>query len=69
MTVDPPVVPMAAQALARLPAPGAMPGGMVFEPKYDGYRMLVFAHNGEVFLQSRNLRDLTGAFPGSAARC
>ncbi|WNO76857.1 RNA ligase family protein [Streptomyces sp. AM8-1-1] len=36
---------------------------MVFEPKYDGYRMLVFAHGGEVFLQSRNLRDLTRAFP------
>ncbi|MFE6130084.1 ATP-dependent DNA ligase [Streptomyces sp. NPDC056437] len=36
---------------------------MVFEPKYDGYRLLVFVHGGEVFLQSRNLRDLTGAFP------
>lgn len=54
---------MAAHALARLPAPGAMPGGMVFEPKYDGYRMLVFVHGGKVFLQSRNLRDLTGALP------
>ncbi|MER7665360.1 ATP-dependent DNA ligase [Streptomyces sp. NPDC096193] len=63
MRIDPPVVPMAAQALARLPAPGVMPGGMVFEPKYDGYRLLVFVHGGEVFLQSRNLRDLTGAFP------
>ncbi|MFE6133710.1 RNA ligase family protein [Streptomyces sp. NPDC056437] len=63
MRINPPVVPMAAQALVRLPAPGAMPGGMVFEPKYDGYRLLVFAHGGEVFLQSRNLRDLTGAFP------
>ncbi|WP_327686188.1 ATP-dependent DNA ligase [Streptomyces sp. NBC_00467] len=54
---------MAAQALARLPAAGAVPGGMAFEPKYDGYRLLVFAHDGEVFLQSRNLWDLTGAFP------
>ncbi|MEJ8632087.1 ATP-dependent DNA ligase [Streptomyces sp. MS2.AVA.5] len=54
---------MAAQALARLPALGVLPGGMVFEPKYDGYRLLVFVHGGEVFLQSRNLRDLTGAFP------
>ncbi|MEV6781165.1 ATP-dependent DNA ligase [Streptomyces sp. NPDC051098] len=63
-------MPMAAQALERLPAPGALPGGMVFEPKYDGYRLLVFVHRGEVFLQSRNLRDLTGAFPeivGAAA--
>ncbi|MBA2946134.1 ATP-dependent DNA ligase [Streptomyces sp. PSKA28] len=37
---------------------------MVFEPKYDGFRMLVFAQpGGEVFLQSRSGRDLTGSFP------
>ncbi|MET9670886.1 hypothetical protein ABZY19_37015 [Streptomyces sp. NPDC006475] len=57
MTITPPLLPMAAQSLERLPAPGALPGGMVFEPKYDGYRMLVFAHRGEVFLQSRHGRE------------
>ncbi|GGT56261.1 ATP-dependent DNA ligase [Streptomyces kurssanovii] len=54
---------MQAQPLARLPAAGALPGRLVFEPKYDGFRMLVFAHSGSVLLQSRNLRDLTPAFP------
>jgi ATP-dependent DNA ligase len=54
---------MQAQALARLPEAGALPGRTVFEPKYDGFRMLVFAHGGSVLLQSRTLRDLTPAFP------
>jgi ATP-dependent DNA ligase len=39
-----------------------------FEPKWDGYRLLVFAHaDGRVVLQSRNGRDLTAAFPELAA--
>ncbi|MGI5405097.1 ATP-dependent DNA ligase [Streptomyces sp. CA-135486] len=70
MTVTPPVAPMLALAVPQLPGPAALPGGTVFEPKYDGYRMLVFAHAGQVYLQSRNLRELTAAFPeiaGAAA--
>jgi ATP-dependent DNA ligase len=54
---------MLALPVPQLPGPTALPGGTVFEPKYDGYRMLVFAHAGHVYLQSRNLRDLTAAFP------
>lgn len=55
---------MLARAVPRLPGPAALPGGIVFEPKYDGFRLLVFAGaDGRVFLQSRNGRDLTGAFP------
>lgn len=55
---------MLAKAVPRLPGPGALPGGLVYEPKYDGFRMLVFAGaGGEVFLQSRSGGDLTGAFP------
>jgi ATP-dependent DNA ligase len=58
---------MLAQAVAQLPGPAALPGGTVFEPKYDGYRLLVFARAGQVYLQSRNLRDLTNAFPEIAS--
>ncbi len=55
---------MLAQAVQELPGPGALPGGTVWEPKWDGFRLLVFAcADGEVFLQSRNGRDLTAAFP------
>ncbi|NUK25999.1 ATP-dependent DNA ligase [Streptomyces lunaelactis] len=64
MSLAPPVEPMLARAVPRLPGLAALPGGSVFEPKYDGFRLLVFADaDGRVFLQSRNGRDLTGAFP------
>ncbi|MET9669407.1 hypothetical protein ABZY19_29225 [Streptomyces sp. NPDC006475] len=36
---------------------------MMFEPEYDGYRLLGFAHDAKIFLPSRNLRKLTDAFP------
>jgi len=61
--LEPPVKPMLAQAVPRLPGPRALSGGTMFEPKYDGFRLLVFCQAGRVFLQSRNLRDLTAAFP------
>ncbi|MEW5934439.1 MAG: non-homologous end-joining DNA ligase [Bacillota bacterium] len=35
----------------------------LFEPKWDGYRCLVFLEGGEIRLQSRNLRDITADFP------
>lgn len=35
----------------------------IFELKWDGYRCLAFITGGEVRLQSRNLRDLTPAYP------
>ncbi|WP_307659227.1 hypothetical protein [Streptomyces sp. V1I1] len=55
---------MLARSVPRLPGPAAVPGGTVFEPKYDGFRLFVFAGaDGAVFLQSRNGRDLTAAFP------
>lgn len=54
---------MLARAVPRLPGTRALPGGTVYEPKYDGYRLLVFRTAGRVFLQSRNGRDLTGGFP------
>lgn len=33
---------MLAQARDRLPAPGALPGGLVFQPKFDVYRSVLF---------------------------
>lgn len=37
--------------------------GMVFEPKWDGYRCLVFRAGDEVMLQSRSGKPLTRYFP------
>ncbi|WP_462417427.1 ATP-dependent DNA ligase [Kytococcus sp. Marseille-QA3725] len=43
MTADSPSVPgvMLAKAAASVPAPDALPGGCAYEPKWDGFRVLV----------------------------
>lgn len=47
--------------LARSQA--TIPPGMAYEPKWDGFRCLVFRDNDEVSLISRNGRDLSQYFP------
>ncbi|MFF8696774.1 hypothetical protein ACF08W_31630 [Streptomyces sp. NPDC015144] len=62
----PPVEPMLAQARDTVPGPGALPGELRLQPKFDGYRALVFtpwpAH-GPVLLQSRRGRFLQDRLP------
>ncbi|ARJ07671.1 ATP-dependent DNA ligase [Cnuibacter physcomitrellae] len=57
-------------ALARLadtiPGPGALPGGSLYEPKWDGFR-LVIVRAADVTLWSRQGKDLTRHFPDLAA--
>lgn len=61
--------------LAR--ATKTIPAGMAYEPKWDGFRCLVFHDGDEVVLSSRNGKDLSGYFPevveavraGTPARC
>ncbi|MFC4066706.1 ATP-dependent DNA ligase [Actinoplanes subglobosus] len=51
-----------------LPGPGDCRGGCVYQPKFDGWRALLFRRaDGTVYLQSRQLRDLTPYFPDIAA--
>jgi ATP-dependent DNA ligase len=38
-------------------------GGIVFEPKWDGFRVLVFRDGDELFLQSRDEKPLDRYFP------
>src|SRR3981189_2171798 len=38
-------------------------GDYLFEPKWDGFRALVFRGGGDVFIQSRDLRPLDRYFP------
>lgn len=59
----PPVMPMRAAAVDRLPAPDALPGGCRYEPKWDGWRVLVFRTREGVYLQSRAGRPLAPYFP------
>jgi ATP-dependent DNA ligase len=54
----PPVAPMLAKPVKQLPG-----GAMSFEPKWDGFRSIVFRDGNEVELGSRNERPLTRYFP------
>ena len=49
--------------LAKL-ADALPPGGaFLYEPKWDGFRAIVFRGGGDVFIQSRDLRPLDRYFP------
>ena len=55
----PPIAPMLAKLSTALPEGD----GWLFEPKWDGFRALVFRDGGEVYLQSRDLKPLNRYFP------
>jgi ATP-dependent DNA ligase len=57
LPVMPPVKPMLAK-----PVP-AIPPGRLYEPKWDGFRSVVFRDGDEVEIGSRNERPLTRYFP------
>ena len=55
----PPVKPMLAKPSTKLP----VGDGIYYEPKWDGFRCIVFRDGDEVELGSRNERPLTRYFP------
>jgi len=57
--VLPPVKPMLAKPATKLPTGD----GLFYEPKWDGFRCIVFRDRDEVELGSRNERPLTRYFP------
>jgi ATP-dependent DNA ligase len=58
LPVRPPVHPMLARLTRELPR-----DGHVYEPKWDGFRFIVFRDGDELLLQSRNLKPLDRYFP------
>jgi ATP-dependent DNA ligase len=56
---DPPLAPMLSASAAALPEGE----GWQFEPKWDGFRTLVFRDGGEVLLQSRDSKPMNRYFP------
>lgn len=60
LPVEPPVAPMLAKAVTRLPP---QDGTLYYEPKWDGFRCIVFRDGDEVYLGSRNERPFTRYFP------
>src|SRR5688500_16689664 len=59
LPVNPPILPMLAKRVAELPQGGEW----LFEPKWDGFRALVFRDGDEVLLQSRDEKPLNRYFP------
>jgi ATP-dependent DNA ligase len=57
--LTPPIEPMLAKLAEELPTGG----GFLYEPKWDGFRAVVFRGESDVFIQSRDLRPLDRYFP------
>jgi ATP-dependent DNA ligase len=58
LPISPPFSPMLAKAVKTMPE-----GGLLYEPKWDGFRCVVFRDGAEVELSSRGERPLTRYFP------
>lgn len=61
--IDLPVTPMLAKATATVPAPDSIEGGYAYEPKWDGFRVVLLKDGDEVELASRGKKPLTRYFP------
>ncbi|MEZ0336392.1 MAG: ATP-dependent DNA ligase [Gemmatimonadales bacterium] len=57
--IAPPIEPMLATLADTLPADG----DFLFEPKWDGFRAIVYRGGSDVYIQSRDLRPLDRYFP------
>src|SRR5260370_23561320 len=57
--IAPPIEPMLAKLATELPVGREF----LYEPKWDGFRAIVFRSGAEVFIQSRDLRPLDRYFP------
>ena len=57
--LSPPIEPMLAKLVDSIPPEGSF----LFEPKWDGFRAVVFRTKDDVYIQSRDLRPLDRYFP------
>ena len=58
-SLAPPIEPMLAKVLEEIPAGSAM----AYEPKWDGFRAIVFRKGPHLYMQSRDLKPLDRYFP------
>ncbi|NDK92458.1 ATP-dependent DNA ligase [Gordonia desulfuricans] len=63
LPVTPPVAPMLAKAVTTVPAQPADALEWSYEPKWDGFRALIFRDGDEVVIGSRGGKDLARYFP------
>ena len=57
--IEPPIEPMLAKPTPDIPTDD----GWIYEPKWDGFRALVFRDGAEVYVQSRDRKPLNRYFP------
>jgi len=62
LPISPPLAPMLAKAVKEMPA-----GDVIYEPKWDGFRCIIFRDGDEVELSSRGEKPLTRYFPDLVA--
>jgi ATP-dependent DNA ligase len=62
-----PVAVELAKSVRAIPPPNALPGGCRYEPKWDGYRLVIVRSARSTRLWSKQGRDLTDRFPDIAA--
>src|SRR5690554_6162499 len=58
-----PVAPMLAKAVSDVPVPDSVEGGLSYEPKWDGFRAIVYFDGTTVEIGSRGSKMLTRYFP------
>ena len=62
-----PVAVQLSKPVREIPGAHALPGGCLYEPKWDGYRLVVVRTGSSTRLWSKQGRDLTNRFPDIAA--
>ena len=62
-----PVAVELAKPVRLIPPPSALPGGCLYEPKWDGYRLVVVRTGSSTRVWSKQGRDLTDRFPDVVA--
>src|SRR5450631_2080095 len=58
LALTPPILPMLAKRVSGIP----QEGGWIFEPKWDGFRTLIFRDGDEFLIQSRDGKSLNRYF-------
>ncbi|WP_022883817.1 ATP-dependent DNA ligase [Glaciibacter superstes] len=63
LSPESPVTPMLAKAIDAVPEPDSVAGGLSYEPKWDGFRAIIYFDGREAQIGSRGSKMLTRYFP------
>ena len=63
LTAANPISPMLAKAVDAVPEPDSVEGGLSYEPKWDGFRAIVYFDGKDSEIGSRGSKMLTRYFP------